>query len=168
MSLMTMDDLLKEQIQDVYSAEQQLLNALPKMAEAASSKELREAFEEHLEETKGQIERLNRVCDMLAIPIDGAPCEGMAGLIAEGQHVIDQEGEPLVKDAALIAAAQRVEHYEIAAYGTICQLAEDMDEGAAKDLLGQILASEKKSDKKLTKIAEGGLFKSGINKKAQT
>jgi ferritin-like metal-binding protein YciE len=166
MSLMTMEDLLREQIQDVYSAEQQLLAAIPGMADAANSLELQEAFEEHLNDTLGQIERLDDVCDILGIAIDGEPCEGMAGIIREAQQVIDEDGDPDVKDAALIAVAQRVEHYEIAAYGTICQLADNLDEDDAKKLLGEILENEKKTDKKLTKLAEGGIFSSGINEQA--
>ncbi len=167
MSLSSLNDLLSEQIQDMYDAEQQLLQALPEMASAAHTKELKMAFQEHQQETREQVSRLNRVCELLSITPGQKKCEGMAGLLREGEEIMRKQGDPAVKDAALIAAAQKVEHYEIAAYGAINAWAEQLDQDEAKDLLGKNLESEKKSDKNLTKLATGSIFHSGINREAR-
>src|SRR5579872_2286902 len=136
MQLQTLRDLLVEQVQDLHSAESQLVEALPKMAAAASHDELRQAFEHHLEETRDHVRRLDDILGELGAS-PGEECKGMKGLIAEGEEVIALQGEPTVKDAALIAAAQRVEHYEIAGYGSASALAGELDLDQAQDLLDQ-------------------------------
>ena len=164
--LNSLNDVLVEQIADLQSAEQQLITALPNMAQAASDNKLREAFQTHLEETRGHAERLTQVVGMLGGSVPGEECQAMKGLIAEGEDVINATGDPAAKDAALIAAAQRVEHYEIAAYGTARQLADDCGFDAIKDLMDQTLDEESHADKLLTKIATGGMFRAGVNEKA--
>jgi ferritin-like metal-binding protein YciE len=164
--LNSLDDVLHEQIEDLYSAEQQLIKALPDMASAASSTELRKAFEHHLEETRGHVTRLQEILGQLGITSPSEHCKGMEGLIAEGSEIVKMQGNAAAKDAALIAAAQRVEHYEIAAYGTARTLADVLDLDDAKDLLDQTLDEEADADKLLTKIATGGLLKAGINEAA--
>jgi ferritin-like metal-binding protein YciE len=141
--------------------------ALPKMAAAASHEELRDAFEQHLQETRNHVTRLDKIFSEIGVTPGGETCKGMQGLIAEGQEVLSLQGDPTVIDAALIAAAQRVEHYEIAAYGTVKNLAGDLDLGEAKDLLDETLDEEGKADKLLTGIATGGMFKTGLNEQAK-
>jgi ferritin-like metal-binding protein YciE len=152
--LSSLDDLLVHELQDIYHAEGQVLKALPKMAKAASSDELRRAFEEHRLQTQGQVERLGQVFKLLGVPVKGRKCEGMAGLIEEGKKVMEQDAEPAVLDAALIAAAQKVEHYEIAAYGCVCTYAEMLGHDEVHDLLGQNLDEEETTDQRLTTLAE--------------
>jgi len=166
MNLGSLQDVFAEQLNDLRSAEQQLVQALPKMASAASSEELRSAFEEHLQQTRGHLERIDDVIATAGIPTTGEECKAMKGLIAEGEEIVSANGDPLAKDAALIAAAQRVEHYEIAAYGTVVTLADTLDYDDAKDTLGQTLDEEETADKLLTKIATGGMFKAGVNDRA--
>jgi ferritin-like metal-binding protein YciE len=152
MSLQSLEDVYVDQIADLYSAEQQLVDALPKVAEAASSSQLRKAVEAHLKETEGHVQRLERIIRQL----DGVPeetCKGMAGLIEEGEEVSSEDGDGAAKDAALIAAAQRVEHYEIAGYGTARTLAEQLGRNEDKQLLEQTLNEESAADEKLTGIA---------------
>ena len=168
MKLDTMKDLFTEELHDLYSAEQQLTEALPKMAQAASNDELREAFEHHLQETQDHVRRLDDIYGELGISPSGEKCEAMEGLIAEGEELIQAEGDPNVKDAALIGAAQRVEHYEIAAYGTTRELAKQLGHEQAEELLDQTLDEESNADKLLNKIATGGLFAAGINERAQS
>jgi ferritin-like metal-binding protein YciE len=160
-------DLYVEQLRDLYDAEHQLTRALPKMANAASSTELRDAFNMHLEQTQSQIQRLERIFTDMGVTPQGETCEAMKGLIKEGDQVIQAQGNPHVKDAALIAAAQRVEHYEIAGYGTVRTYAKELGYGDAASLLQKTLDEEGKTDEKLTSIATGGLFSSGINDKAE-
>jgi ferritin-like metal-binding protein YciE len=164
----SINDVYTHELQDLYSAETQLLQALPKMAQAASSDELRQAFEQHLEETRGHVERLTEILGETGVSAGTEKCKGMAGLIAEGEQIVSAQGDPTVKDAALISAAQRVEHYEIAAYGTARTLADELGIADAKDLLDQTLDEESQADKLLTKIATGGLFKAGINERARS
>jgi len=166
MGLDSLRDVFEEQINDLRSAEEQLIEALPKMAGAASSTELKQAFDEHLTQTKQHLERLDDVISMTKLERSGETCKGMQGLIKEGSDVISENGDPMAKDAGLIAAAQRVEHYEIAGYGTVVALADHLDLDEAKDLLGQTLDEEGAADKLLTKIATGGMFKAGVNQKA--
>jgi ferritin-like metal-binding protein YciE len=166
MGLHTLNDLFIEQLQDLYSAETQLVAALPKMANAASAEELRDAFEQHLAETREHVTRLDQIFREIGLSPGGEKCEGMAGLIKEGEDVLSQQGDPTVIDAALIAAAQRVEHYEIAGYGTVKALADHLDLADPKDLLDRTLDEESKADTLLTKIATGGMFKTGINERA--
>jgi ferritin-like metal-binding protein YciE len=155
-------DLYVEELKDLYSAENQILKALPKMAKKASSDELRAAFEEHLEITRGQVERLESIFDDLERSPKGKRCKGMAGLIEEGSDMMKEDAEPDVLDAALISAAQRVEHYEIAAYGTVRTYAERLGLDKHSRLLQQTLDEEGDADKKLTQIAE-----SSVNPDAQ-
>ena len=145
-------ELFVEELKDIYDAEKQLVKALPKMAKAAESDELRTAFEEHLEITRMQVGRLEEVFKLLGMAARGKTCEGMKGLIEEGQEAMEElEGSTL--DAALIASAQKVEHYEIATYGTLATFAEVLEMEEAKDLLGQTLDEEKEADEKLTGVA---------------
>jgi len=167
MQLQSLQDLFEHEISDLYSAEQQLVTALPKMAQAASNSELREAFEHHLHETRDHVRRLEDIRGQIGSATSDE-CQGMKGLIQEGAQIVNAQGDPVTKDAALIAAAQRVEHYEIAAYGTARTLANELDLGEAKDLLDQTLDEESDADKLLTKIATGGMFKAGINQKARS
>jgi len=152
MSAENLNELFVEEVRDIYNAEQQLVKALPKMAKAAESEDLRAAFEEHLEITKAHVNRLEEVFKLLGVPARGKTCEGMKGLIKEGAEAIE-ELEGVVLDAALIASAQKVEHYEIATYGTLATFAEVLGMQDAKDLLGQTLDEEKEADEKLTEIA---------------
>jgi len=152
MSLKSLEDVYVDQIADLYSAEQQLVKALPKVAEAASSSELRQAFETHLKETEGHVQRLEKVRQALD-EVPDVTCKGMEGLIKEGDEIVSEEGDKAAKDAALIAAAQRVEHYEIAAYGTARALAEQLGRSDDGQLLGQTLKEESSADEKLTGIA---------------
>ena len=147
-------DVLIEELKDLYDAEKQLVKALPKMAKAASNEELKEAFESHLEETKGHVERLEQAFQLLEHKAKSKPCEAMKGLISEGQQTMQEDfSEPLL-DSAIICAAQKVEHYEIAGYGTVCAWARSMGLEDVADLLGQTLAEEKAADEKLTEVAE--------------
>jgi ferritin-like metal-binding protein YciE len=147
-------DLLVEELKDLYSAETQLLKAIPKMAKAATSKPLKAGFEKHLKQTEGHVERLEQVCEELDVSPKGKKCKAMEGLIEEGSEVIEEDAEPEVKDAALIAAAQRVEHYEIAGYGCVRTYAQLLGHTKAAKLLQQTLDEEGDTDKALTKLAE--------------
>jgi ferritin-like metal-binding protein YciE len=165
-SLNSLRDVLEEQVEDLYSAEQQLVEALPKVASAVHTDELRHAIEEHLLETRGHVTRLEEVLAQLGVTSSSAHCKGMEGLIAEGNEIVGMPGDPLAKDAALIAGAQRIEHYEIAGYGTARTLADELGLDEARDLLDQTLDEEANADKLLTKIATGGMFRAGINQAA--
>jgi ferritin-like metal-binding protein YciE len=166
MGLQSLDDVLQEQVKDLLSAEKQLVAALPKVAQAAHSDELKKALNEHLEETRGHVQRLEKVTGMLGMDTSATTCKAMQGLVAEGEEVLGKSGDPVAKDAAIIAAAQRIEHYEIAAYGTAKTLAGELDHQDAEKLFGETLNEESAADKLLTKIATGGLFKSGVNQAA--
>ena len=166
MPLATLSDVFTEQIEDLYSAETQLVSVLPLMASAASDQKLREAIENHLDQTRGHVQRLDQIKDELGITGE-QKCKGMAGLLAEGQDVLAEPGSGAPKDAAIIAAAQRVEHYEIAAYGTARTLADELGFDDAKGLLAETLDEESMADTLLTKIATGGLFRSGLNAEAK-
>ncbi|HWD68915.1 MAG TPA: ferritin-like domain-containing protein [Solirubrobacteraceae bacterium] len=166
MSLATLNDVFIEQVEDLYSAETQLVSALPKMASAATDDKLREAIETHLEQTHGHVERLRQIRAELAITGEQR-CKGMAGILAEGEDVLSEPGSGPSKDAAIIAAAQRVEHYEIAAYGTAKTLAGELGYGEPRRLLGETLDEESMTDELLTKIATGGLLRSGVNAAAR-
>lgn len=154
MKMKTLKDLYVEELRDLYSAESQILKALPKMAKAASSSELQAAFTEHLEQTKGHVSRLEQVFEALGEKPTGKTCKAMQGLVAEGEELISEKPEPTVLDAGLIAAAQRVEHYEMAGYGTVRTFASQLGEKAAAKLLQQTLDEEGETDKKLTGLAE--------------
>ena len=151
----TLKDLYIDELRDIYSAENQLTKALPKMAKAATSDELRAGFQEHLQQTKGHVERLDRIFKVLGEKPTGKKCKGMEGLIEEGDEMIkEDELEGEVLDAGLISAAQRVEHYEIAAYGCVRTYANLLGESDAAELLDQTLNEEKETDQKLTTLAE--------------
>src|SRR5262245_11134891 len=150
-------DLLELELQDIYSAETQLVKALPKMAKAATNQNLRSGIEQHLTETKGHVSRLEQICEELNISLKGNKCEAMKGLIDEGKEVIDLDAEDEARDAGLIAAAQKVEHYEIAAYGTLCSWAKHLGLGSVASMLHQTLDEEKRTDEKLTQLAKSAV-----------
>jgi ferritin-like metal-binding protein YciE len=152
--LASLEDLFVDELKDLYSAENQLLKALPKMAKAATAKELKAGFEKHLKQTQGHVERLEEIFEELEESPKGKKCKAMEGLVEEGAEVIDEDAEPEVKDAALIAAAQRVEHYEIAGYGCVRTYAKLLGRNDAMKLLQQTLDEEGDTDKILTKLAE--------------
>jgi ferritin-like metal-binding protein YciE len=154
MALNSLDELMLKEIRDLYSAEKQLTKALPKMAKAAASKELRKAFESHLKETETHVERLESIFEELGKSSRGPKCAAMEGLVKEGAEILEEEGEAAVIDAALIGAAQRVEHYEIAGYGVARTFARLLGYDSIADTLQQTLDEEGAADKKLTKIAE--------------
>jgi ferritin-like metal-binding protein YciE len=154
---MEIDSLRKlyvDELKDLYSAEKQILQALPKMVKKATHPQLKNAFQEHLEVTQGHVERLERIFEALGKPARGKKCKAMEGLLEEGKEVMSEDMEDDVMDAALISAAQRVEHYEMAGYGTVRTWAEQMGETAAAKLLQQTLDEERDADKSLTQLAE--------------
>ena len=154
MALDTLHDLYVEELRDLYNAENQLLKALPRMAKAASSPDLKAAFTEHLEVTRGQVERLETIFEALGAKAKGKKCKAMEGLVEEGKEVLEEAGSPSVIDAALIAAAQRVEHYEMAGYGCVRTFARLLGRTDHAKLLQQTLDEEGAADKKLTALAE--------------
>jgi|ERR1043166_1005177 ferritin-like metal-binding protein YciE len=154
MKLDTLKKLYVEELRDVYNAEQQLVKALPKMAKGASSDELREALETHLDETKGHVERLEQIFEGLGESPKGKTCKAMKGLVEEGSEILDEKGEDSVLDAGIIAAAQKVEHYEIATYGTLRTWADLLNQEEAAELLQETLDEEGEADKKLNELAE--------------
>ncbi|MHB8733460.1 MAG: YciE/YciF ferroxidase family protein [bacterium] len=157
MPMESLEDLFVHEIKDLYNAEQQILKALPKLIREASSQELQDALRHHLDQTKGHVARLDRVFEELGEPARGVKCKGMEGLIEEGADLLNEKAEDSVKDAGIIAAAQRVEHYEMAAYGTARTYARTLGHDEAVPLLEETLREEKEADKKLTEIAEGAV-----------
>lgn len=155
MALESLQDLLVHELRDLYSAENQLTHALPKMAKAATTPELQQAFQTHLQETNGHVQRLEQIFESLGVSSRGPKCKGMEGLIEEGNDMIKEKAEPDVADAALITAAQRVEHYEIAGYGGARTFAQMLGMTDVAQMLEQTLDEEKQADDKLTSIAEG-------------
>jgi ferritin-like metal-binding protein YciE len=153
----TLHDAFIDELRDLYDAEKQLTKALPKLAKTATSPQLREAFESHLEETKGHVERLEEVFAGLDEKVRGKHCDGIAGIIDEGKSIMEEDFDEPTMDACLIAAGQRAEHYEIGAYGTVIAWAEAMGHRDAVSLLQKNLAEEKQADKKLSALAEGGI-----------
>lgn len=150
----TLQELFVDQLKDIYNAEHQLLKALPKLAKKASSPALKSAFTDHLKETEAQVARLDKIAKELDVKLTGKKCAAMEGLVEEGKEVLEEDGEPSVIDAALIGAAQRVEHYEIAAYGTVRAMAEELGHDRIATLLQETLNEEGSADKKLTAIAQ--------------
>lgn len=150
----TLEDLLTDELKDLYSAENQIIKALPKMAKTAQSDELRRAFEEHLEQTKQQARRLEQACEELGVSPKGKKCVGMEGLIEEGKEIMQEEFDMDTIDAGLIGAAQKVEHYEIAGYGTAIAHARQLGFNSVANILHKTLEEEKTTDAKLTKLAE--------------
>jgi ferritin-like metal-binding protein YciE len=154
MKLKAIDDLYLHGLKDIYYTEKQLVKTLPKMAKKAAAAELKKAFEDHLKETEGHVERLEQIFESLDKPARGEKCEAIAGLIKEGQEVIENAEEDGVLDAGLLAAAQAVEHYEIARYGTLCAWAKQMGRDEDIELLQATLEEEKAADELLSSIAE--------------
>lgn len=156
MAVQTLDELFVHALSDIYNAEKQLTKALPKMAKASSNPKLRAAFTAHLGETEGQVERIDQVVELLGLKLKRIKCAAMEGLVEEGKEAIDEVDEGPVRDAALINAAQKVEHYEIASYGTLCALGKQLGHApAALKLLKETLDEEKATDEKLSVLAEG-------------
>ena len=162
-SLDTLQDLYVEELKDIYSAENQILKALPKMARAANSDQLRSAFEDHVVMTREQVRRLDTIFDELGTSPRGKHCKGMEGLIEEGSELMEEDADPDVRDAGLISAAQRVEHYEIAAYGTVRTYAKQLGLTNHAQLLQQTLDEEGETDQQLSRLAE-----SRVNRAAET
>lgn len=154
MKIESMEDLFLEQIEDLYDAEKRLVKALPKMAEAATSQSLRQAIQSHLMETEGQVRRLDNIFNLLGKKAKGQTCDAMKGLVSEGEDIISDTDPSPVRDAGIIAAANRVEHYEIAAYGSARTFAQTLGLSEAASLLEQTLQEEKMADQKLTQLAE--------------
>ena len=154
MSVKTINELLLDELKDLYSAEKQIIKALPKMARAASSQDLKSAFESHLEETQGHVERLDKIFENLGKSPRGKTCHGMQGLLEEGSEMISESEKGPVRDAGLISAAQRVEHYEMAGYGSVREFASILGQNEIASLLEETLGDEKAADEKLTGIAK--------------
>ncbi len=154
MTLDNLRDLYVEQLRDLYNAEQQLTEALPQLVEAASHSELRQAFESHLEETREHVQRIETIFNDLGESPEGEKCEAMEGLIEEGEELLEKDADDDVLDAGLIAAAQKVEHYEISGYGTVATYAELLDRDNDHEILTRTLSEEKEADKKLNRIAK--------------
>ena len=154
MAVQTVQDLFVDELRDIYSAEKQLTKALPKMAKAASSPELRQAFEMHLEETRGQVDRLDQIFEQLDLPKRAKKCEAMEGLIEEAKSGMEEIEDPNVLDVGMIINAQKVEHYEMAGYGSLVALARQLGHGEAATLLEETLEEEKAADQKLGQIAQ--------------
>jgi ferritin-like metal-binding protein YciE len=153
-AITNLKELLIDELQDLYSAEQQLVKALPKMAKAAANSELKAGFESHLEQTRGHVQRLDEAFEKLGAPAKAKTCKAMQGLVAEGAEAIELDAEEPLRDAGLIGAAQRVEHYEIAAYGTARAFAQALGEDEVAELLEQTLEEEVQTDRKLTSVAK--------------
>jgi ferritin-like metal-binding protein YciE len=150
----TLEDMFEEELKDIYSAEKQLIEALPKMAEAAYSEELQDAFNHHLQQTKRHAERIEKVFDRMRLEHEEKKCLAMEGLIKEAKEIIDEYEEDIVRDSALIIAAQKVEHYEIASYGSLCELADVLGYGKIRDILHRTLEEEEDTDHHLSMIAQ--------------
>src|SRR5882757_7320642 len=168
MQLNSLEDLFVVELKDLYSAEKQLLKAIPKMAKAANSRQLQNGFTKHLKQTEGHVSRLEKVFDELGVSPRGKKCQAMEGLIEEGQEVIDEDANPDVKDAALIAAAQKVEHYEIAGYGTVRTYANLLGDNHAEEVLTETLDEESETDQTLTTLAKSLNLKPSCTKRGVT
>jgi ferritin-like metal-binding protein YciE len=162
MALESMQDLFLNELKDVYNAEKQILRALPRMAKAADAPALQQAFDKHLRETEGHVNRLERIFKSLGQAVRGRKCKGMEGLIEEGKEILEEKGAPEVIDAALISAAQRVEHYEIAAYGCLRAYAQLLGYDEADRLLQQTLQEEEATDEALSALGEGGINQAAV------
>ena len=156
MAVKTLEDLFLHELSDIYSAEKQMTKALPRLARAAENTDLQAAFTAHLEETHGQIERIDQAVELLGLKLKRIKCAAMEGLVDEGKETIEAVEKGPVRDAALIGGAQKVEHYEIASYGTLCELGKQLGYADAVKLLKETLAEEKATDAKLTLLAESG------------
>jgi ferritin-like metal-binding protein YciE len=163
MKLKTLHDLLIDQLKDLYSAEHHIIKALPKMAKAANSEELRAGFEEHLDQTKTHVERLDKICEQLEVSPRGKACLALEGLVEEGAELMHEDAEPEVLDAGLIAAAQKVEYYEMAAYGCARTWAQQLGLPEVSRLLDETFQEEKATDEKLTQLAEQAINRAAAN-----
>jgi ferritin-like metal-binding protein YciE len=163
MTIKTIEDLFIHELSDIYSAEKQLTKALPRLARAASAPELKDAFEAHLEETQGQVERIDQIVETLGIRLKRIKCAAMEGLVEESKEVIDGVEEGPLRDAALIGGGQKVEHYEIASYGTLAELAKQLGFLEAQLILAQTLQEEIDADRKLTRLAKGGVNEEALS-----
>lgn len=157
MKIKSFEELLVHELRELYDAEQHITKALPKIIKAASSPELRAAFQDHLDVTKMHIGRLEEAFGALAQPIKGETCKGLKGLVDEGEEIIDEKADPAVKDAGLIVAAQKIEHYEIASYGSVRTWAQILGHERVADLFQRTLQEEKEADQKLTALAESNI-----------
>ena len=157
MSLDSLQNLFVTELKDIYNGEKQLVTALPRIAKSASSPRLAEAITKHLKETEGHVARLEEIFQSLGLPVRGKKCKGMEGLLEEGKEMMEEDGEESVRDAALISAAQKVEHYEMAAYGCLRSYAQILGNNDAAKLLEQTLKEEEAADEKLNELAEGGI-----------
>jgi ferritin-like metal-binding protein YciE len=162
MALENLQDLFLNELKDIYHGEKQLIQALPRMAKAAESPDLQAAFTKHLEETEGHVQRLEQIFQSLGERAIGKRCKGMEGLVEEGKDIMEEDGEEAVLDAALIAAAQRVEHYEIASYGCLITYAGLLGDRSTEKLLKQTLAEEEATDRALTALGEGGINQAAV------
>lgn len=162
MAMKNLEDLLLHELQDIYDAEHQLVKALPKMAKAATNPDLKAGFEQHLEETKGQIERLERAFEQLGKPAKGKKCAAMNGLVTEAEELLKEKADSDVMDAGLIASAQKSEHYEIASYGTVMTWLKTLGHVDITKLLAETLAEEEATDKKLTALAKRVINKQAV------
>lgn len=160
-SLNNLEDLYVHELRDIYNAEKQITQALPKLAKAASNEDLKNGFEQHLEQTKGHVQRLEKIFKRLETTSSGEKCKGMEGLLEEGGRLMSEKAQPDVLDAGMIVAAQKVEHYEIAVYGSLCKYAQLLGYEDDAQLLQQTLHEEKETDDRLTELAES------INEQAQ-
>ncbi len=163
----SMEDLLLHEVKDLYSAEKQLIKTLPKVAQKASSPQLKDALEEHLQQTEEHANRLEQIFEMLGERAKAVTCKGMEGILDEGSEVMKMRGTPETLDAAIIMAAQKVEHYEIAAYGSAATWAAMIGRSDIKKLLGQTLREEEQTDQKLTKLAESGVNQRSASKRSE-
>jgi ferritin-like metal-binding protein YciE len=167
MAINTMQDLFVHGLRDMYHAEKQLVRALPKMAKAASDEKLREAITMHLDETKNHVERLNEVFDAIDVGARGVRCEAIEGLVEEAKEILEDVKDGRVKDAGIIVAAQKVEHYEISSYGSLASMARQLGHDKAAELLDETLAEEKEADEKLNKLALAGINKTATGGSAR-
>jgi ferritin-like metal-binding protein YciE len=158
----SLQDLFVDQLKDLYNAEHQLIKALPRMAKAATDEKLKSAFEDHLEETRGHVERLEQIFEKMDESPKGKSCKAMKGLIEEGKEMMEEDAEPPVMDAGLIAAAQRVEHYEMAGYGCVRNYAKLLGDKEAARLLQETLDEEAAADEKLTSLADNGINRQAV------
>ena len=164
----SLESLLLHEIKDLYHAEKQLVKALPKVAEKASSAELRNAVQEHLQQTEGHVNRLEQIFQILGEPAKGTKCKGMAGILNEAESILKHDQSPATLDAAIIMAAQKVEHYEIAGYGSAASWADMLGRQDIKNLLGQTLEEEERTDKKLTELAKTGINQRAANRQPES
>lgn len=163
--IVSLEDLLVHELKDIYHAEQQLVKALPKVAKKASSPELKQAIEEHLRETEGHVDRLERIFDMLGQPAKTVKCKAMDGILDEGEELMSERAEPETLDAGIIMSAQKVEHYEICAYGSLANWAGVIGRQDVKALLAQTLSEEERTDKKLTELAKTSINERSAEKR---